>query len=114
MKVVIGVDSGGSTTRALAVTLEGERVGYVETGGGNPAHDAASGENVRLAIERVARQCGLGNVVRVVAGVAGFDRPEDLPRLTEATKVKGLKAANVFVNDAEVAHFGTFGGARGS
>ncbi|RYG17286.1 ATPase, partial [bacterium] len=68
MKVVIGVDSGGSTTRALVVTLDGERVGYTETGSGNPAHDTASGKNVRLAIERVAKRCGFGNVVRVVAG----------------------------------------------
>ena len=103
MRVVIGVDSGGSTTRALAVSLSGERVAYVETGGGNPSHDAEAGANLREAI----RRAGEGHeVVRVVAGVAGLDRSEDEARVAEAA---GLACPGTFVNDATVAHFAAFG-----
>ena len=113
MKVVIGVDSGGSTTRALAVTLDGERVAYAEGGGGNPSHDDASRENVRRVVERITEVCGAENVVRLVAGIAGFDRPEHEARVNEATQVKGLTGVRQHVNDAEVAHFGAFEGGHG-
>lgn len=107
MKIVVGVDSGGSTTRALAVTLDGERVGYAERGGGNPSHDAAARENVRETIREVV---GGHDAVHVVAGIAGYDRDDEWAQ--EATDVRGLRERTV-VNDAVVAHFGAFGGAAG-
>lgn len=113
MKVVIGVDSGGSTTRALAVTLEGERVGYGESGGGNLLHDKKGRENVREAIVRAADGCGIVSVVRVISGIAGLNRPEDEAWAAEATDVPGLVAARTQVNDSEVAHAGAFAGGPG-
>lgn len=107
MRVVIGVDSGGSKTRAMAVSLAGERVAYAETGGGNPSHDAAAAENVREAI----RLAGEGHeVVRIVAGVAGLDRPEDESRLAE---IVGSTCPARVVNDTAVAHFAAFGDGPG-
>lgn len=112
MKVVIGVDSGGSKTRALAVTLGGERVGYAESGGGNPAHDARCRENIREAIAGAAGPF-LDQVIRVVAGIAGFDRPERDVWVNEATDIPGLTAVKVHLNDADIAHFAAFEGAPG-
>lgn len=105
---MIGVDSGGSVTRALAVSLAGERVAYAETGGGHPFHDAAAGENLREAIRRVTEG---HEAVRLVAGVAGLDRPEDEARVAEATAF--LACPRMHVNDLEVAHFAAFGDGPG-
>jgi glucosamine kinase len=113
MKVVVGVDSGGSKTRALAVNVDGDVVGYAESGGGNPGHDAAFCENIRDAIRRSASVCGIGAVVRVVAGIAGYDRPGDDEWAEASTAVPGLAAARVQVNDAVIAHFGAMGGQSG-
>jgi len=113
MKVVIGVDAGGSKTRALAVTSEGDIVGRGEGGGGNPGHDQAYLENIHGAIRRAAETAGYGNVVRVVAGIAGLDRPEDMEWAAGCTRPSGICCPQVQINDADIALFGAFGGAPG-
>ena len=113
MKYVIGVDSGGSKTRALAVEFDGTPVGYAETGGGNPFHNPDFKNALGSAILAAARLVGISNVVCVVSGIAGLDRPSDYEWAREATAVEGLCADQLHVNDAEVAHFGAFSGSHG-
>lgn len=113
MQVVVGVDAGGTNTRALAVRFDGEVVGYAQAGGGNPEHEPAFRENVRRAIAEAAAGCGLERVARVVSGIAGLDHPEDHVWAAEATDVAGLRAVRVQVNDADIAHYGALGGSPG-
>ncbi|MEV2237971.1 BadF/BadG/BcrA/BcrD ATPase family protein [Micromonospora sp. NPDC049891] len=81
--VVVGLDIGGTTTRALAVTLDGERLGAGRAGGGNPtSHGAtrAAGElrtALRQALDTVdparvrAASIGLAGAGRLLADPAG-------------------------------------------
>ena len=113
MNVVIGVDSGGSKTRAIAVSLDGEIVGYGEGGGGNPGHDSAYCQNIHAAILSATEKVGVGNVIRIVAGIAGLDRPEDINWAKTCTAVPGVNCPQVQINDADIAHFGAFSGGPG-
>jgi len=113
MKTVIGVDAGGSKTRALAVSLDGTIVGYGEGGGGNPSHDANYLENIRGAIASATSNCGPETVVRVVAGIAGFDRESDIEWAAACTAAPGIIGSQVQINDADIAHYGAFQGAPG-
>ena len=113
MKYVVGVDSGGSKTRALIVVLDGTPVDYAETGGGNPAHNPQFKTALGDAILRASKNIGIANVVQVVSGIAGFDQPSDLEWAIEATTVEGLTADQIHVNDTEIAHFGAYSGSHG-
>ena len=110
-KVVIGIDAGGSTTRAVCADLSGAVLAYAETGGANPSHNTDAKENVQAAIRRVIEQAErqLEDVVALVAGIAGLDVPDDHVWATEHTAVPGLACPRIQVNDAEVAHAGAFG-----
>ncbi len=113
MKYVIGVDSGGSKTRAMAVGLDGNPVGYAETAGGNPFHNPDYKNALGGAILGAAKDVSIEDTVCVVSGIAGLDRPSDLEWAREATAIEGLRADQIHVNDAEIAHFGAFSGSFG-
>jgi glucosamine kinase len=51
--VVVGLDVGGTSTRATALTLRGERLGTGRGGGGNPtSHGAeAAARELRAALD---------------------------------------------------------------
>ncbi|MGK5741647.1 N-acetylglucosamine kinase [Micromonospora sp. URMC 103] len=69
--VVVGLDVGGTSTRATALTLAGERVGAGRAGGGNPTSHGAE----RAAVEILAALRGaLADVdpARVAAGAIGL------------------------------------------
>ena len=111
--MVIGVDAGGSKTRAIAVSFDGTIVGRGEGGGGNPGHDSKYLDNIHAAVSGAAAGCGPENVVRVVAGIAGFDSEGDIEWVRACTAAPGITCAQVQVNDADIAHFGAFQGAPG-
>lgn len=110
---MIGVDSGGSKTRALAVGLDGSPAGYAETSGGNPFHNPDFKSALGGAVLGASKDFSIEDIVCVVSGIAGLDRPSDLEWAREATKVEGLTAEQIHVNDAEIAHFGAFSGLSG-
>lgn len=112
-RFVIGVDSGGSKTRAMAVGLDGMRLGYAETEGGNPYHNPDHRNAVRSAIAEAAKGVGLENVACVVGGIAGYNGDSDKEWAIDAVNVEGLNADREVVNDTEIAHFGAFTGAAG-
>ena len=51
--VVIGVDGGGTSTRALCATLDGRVLARAEAGGSNPSHNHDTEGNVQTAIKLV-------------------------------------------------------------
>ena len=53
---VIGIDGGGTTTRAVCVGLDGVLLGYCEAGGANPNHNVDAPANVRQAIQQALNQ----------------------------------------------------------
>lgn len=113
--MVVGVDAGGSFTRAICVAIDGSLQGQATAGGGSPAHNADARENIRTAIGCALHDagCGTTDVVALVAGIAGFDRASDAAWAHEFIAVPGIRGQRVAVNDTEVAHAGAFGGGPG-
>ncbi len=107
-RIVIGMDGGGTTTRAIAVDLTGRTLAWVQGGSASPATSPNARENVRQAIREVAAQAGRGmtDVAALVAGLANIDTPEDQVWASEFTALPGLACPRLHVNDAVVAHAG--------
>lgn len=110
-EIVIGIDGGGTTTRALCADVTGAALAYVETGGANPQHNDDAQEHMRAAIQAVTDRAGRApaDVVCLVAGIAGLNEPADQLWAAEHTGAAGLTCPRIHVNDAEVAHAGAFG-----
>jgi len=107
--LVVGVDVGGTSSRALVVAADGARVGRGESGGGNP-----NSHPPELAAKRVAeaiasalgdesgadvRGCMLG-----VAGESKFSDPAIVATFEAALRQVGLECPINVVSDAEVAY----------
>ena len=107
-RIVIGMDGGGTTTRALALDLTGRTLAWVQSGSASPDKSPSARENVRQAIRDVVGQAGreLTDVAALVAGLANIDTPEDQVWATEFTALPGLTCPRLHVNDAVVAHAG--------
>jgi N-acetylglucosamine kinase-like BadF-type ATPase len=73
MELVLGVDVGGTASRALVATLDGERVGYGRAGAGNPVAvpRAVVQANVRQAVSAALSDIDASKVVAAVVGAAG-------------------------------------------
>ncbi|MCY9514631.1 hypothetical protein [Paenibacillus apiarius] len=56
--IVIGIEGGGTKTRAMAARLNGSIIGYAETGCSNPNKDECARENVREVMEKVLEAAG--------------------------------------------------------
>ncbi|MDG4814243.1 BadF/BadG/BcrA/BcrD ATPase family protein [Micromonospora sp. WMMD956] len=69
--VVVGLDVGGTSTRALAVTLAGERLGTGRAGGGNPTSHGAERAAAELLTALRAALSGV-DPARVRAGTIGL------------------------------------------
>ncbi|GAA3156154.1 N-acetylglucosamine kinase [Nonomuraea salmonea] len=79
MDLFLGIDAGGTSTRALLTTSTGERAGYGLAGGGNPAAhgvDAALAE-ITTAVKQALGATDPGRVVNGVIGLAGLGALED-------------------------------------
>ncbi|MDF2941794.1 MAG: ATPase BadF/BadG/BcrA/BcrD type [Herbinix sp.] len=108
-KVVLGIDGGGTYTRAAITDMDGNLLSYVEWKGGAFIYkDSNAKENVFNAVHVAVKKanCELNNIVSVVAGVAGYDNESDLEWVRELTNIDGLKCASQHVNDAVIAHKG--------
>src|SRR5678816_3788640 len=101
-EVFLGIDGGGTTTRALVADRMGRALAYVETGGANPSHNAHPEENVREAIRQALAAAGRApqDVASLVAGMAGVDTEEDQRWAQRATTLPGLDCPRRLVNDS--------------
>jgi N-acetylglucosamine kinase-like BadF-type ATPase len=103
---VVGVDAGATSTRALAIGLDGTVVGRGAAGGGNPnSHPPEiAGKRVAEAV-RDAIASG-GEVLACVLGMAGvskFTDPEVVERYIATLREVGVGCRVEIVSDAEVA-----------
>ena len=104
----MGVDVGGSNTRALIADHSGRAVSYSTTGPGNP--EVVGYEGLAQALQEVVTQA-LTNaaispeqIAGAGFGIAGFDWPSaQREPMTEAIKTLELNAPFEIVNDAIVA-----------
>jgi glucosamine kinase len=115
--IVIGIDGGGTHTRALCADLTGHVLAYAETGGAHPGLNVSAETHVRTAISQVLAQAGRepAQVVALVAGFAGLSVLSPTERLNpdqswaeQFTALPGLRCSRYHVNDAVVAHAGAF------
>ncbi|USB33107.1 BadF/BadG/BcrA/BcrD ATPase family protein [Paenibacillus sp. YPG26] len=110
-KVVIGIDGGGTHTRAMVCNLRGEVLAYTEKGPASIYRDASAARNVTGAIEEALVQAGKSpeQVLGVAAGIAGYDTEDDLAWIMTLTRLPGLICPTWHVNDAVIAHQGALG-----
>ncbi len=105
---VVGVDVGGTSSRALAMQLDGTVIGRGSAGGGNP-----NSHPPQLAAQRVAEAArdalapgGRGEVLGCVLGLAGESKLTDpmvADTFTAALRQAGVDCPVSVVSDAEVA-----------
>lgn len=108
---MLGVDAGGTRTRALVAAPDGTRLGEGFSGGANPnSHgvDTAAprlGEAVAAALDRAgpAARERLSCAVVGLAGVSALAEPSVHARMQTALEDAGAGAAAVFTADDEIA-----------
>src|SRR6266545_218423 len=105
---VVGVDIGGTSTRALAVSLDGTRIGRGAAAGGNP-----NSHPTEVAAARVAEAVGTAfgatdpssakHCVLGMAGVSKLSDPAVVKSFHGSLERIGLRCPVTSVSDAEVA-----------
>lgn len=113
MDTFLGIDGGGSKTRALLVDRNGRQIHFAESGPSNlNAYDEAI---VRESLFEVVDQCIQASGTRPIAtcfGLAGAGNPDAKKKL--AATITSLDLINTkVVSDAEIALEGAFAGAPG-
>lgn len=107
-EIFLGLDGGGTHTRAVAVDRTGRVLAFAEAGGSNPEHTPDAERNAHEAICKVVSNAGrkLTDVAGIVAGFAGLNDPGDHGWAKKQTAVPGLSCPRLQVNDAVIAHAG--------
>ncbi|MFJ2031401.1 N-acetylglucosamine kinase [Streptosporangium sp. NPDC087985] len=101
---VLGLDLGGTSSRALLIDASGRRIGYGSAAGGNPAaHGTETAvANIRQALEAALHGVDPAEVAGAVIGMAGvgaLDRPV-FDRMWDST---GLRCAPTLTGDLGIA-----------
>lgn len=104
MRHVLGIDAGGTKTRALLATEEGEVVASASAGGANlRTHGELQVEKaLHAVIEETSAAAGVWPDA-VALGIAGAGRPDDAPVLFEILRRIGFRELVVVTNDAHIA-----------
>lgn len=112
MRHVLGIDAGGTKTRALLADETGKTVASATAGGANlRTHGELAVEKVlHSVIEQVEIAAG-ARAEALALGIAGADRPEDHAMLRAILSRIGFRSKVVVSNDARVAFVA--GSARG-
>lgn len=109
--LLVGVDAGGTTTRAVVTTMSGQRLGRARSGGANPNSHGPQRAAARLteavtgALDRAGPGAGAAVTACVVglAGVSGL-RDENVRALMHSALARtGVVVQAVFTGDDEVA-----------
>lgn len=111
----LGVDAGGTGTRAALVAGDGRVVGRGEAGPGNPrAAGEGPAEAAWLAAARGALDGRAGAVVRgAVFGVAGVREADEAADAARRLAALGLAGGLRVTGDLETAHAAALGGGPG-
>ncbi|WDZ84104.1 N-acetylglucosamine kinase [Micromonospora cathayae] len=108
--VVVGLDVGGTSTRAAVVTTAGTRLGTGRAGGGNPTSHGAdrAADELRTALRAALAGTDPGRVVGGVIGLAGAGRlradPAGRAAFDRAWHDAGLRCPYTVHSDALIAY----------
>lgn len=113
---IIGIDGGGTRTRALIVAFDGEVLGYGEAGPSNinnrPLMEAVKA--ITAAVQGASREIATGaKAATCFIGCAGVKSARDGEALRTAVASAGFAAQCVATNDAESALAGGLEGSAG-
>ncbi|MFE6995191.1 N-acetylglucosamine kinase [Microbacterium sp. NPDC057659] len=108
-RLIVGIDAGGTSTRATLLTRDGQCLGYGKSGSGNPtsAGMQLAGESIvdamSLALGAAGRE--IGEVDHVVAAMAGHGAGGDVRWLIDTLAVAGYDGALGFESDLLALYF---------
>lgn len=113
MKIIIGVDGGGTKTKACAYNLDGKLLGTGMSGFGNlliESNVAISNiiESINKCLEQLPK---MSECLHIYLGLAGSDNSNQVEKLEKS--LKKFNALVTIVNDVRLAHVATFEGRDG-
>lgn len=112
MNYIIGVDSGGTSTKAVAYNLEGQFLKETVTGYGNLLNNAEEAlTNIRQSLFNLFEELGEDKCQMVILGIAGVDSGDF--REVIYKKLCQLKPKIVILNDAWMAYYALLDGEDG-
>ena len=104
MRYVLGIDAGGTKTRALLADEAGRVLAGALGGGANlRTHGELEVEKVLHAVTEEAETAAKAKPEAVALGIAGADRPEDHVVLRAMLRRIGFKSKVLITNDARIA-----------
>lgn len=104
-RLYLGVDGGGSKTRALVGDAEGRVLGTGESTSSNPKSIGFDGSKtvVLAAMQQALAHAGVAVPIAGAAlGLAGFDRPEDRDEMLAWLVALGIARTNTIVQDTKI------------
>lgn len=112
--IIVGVDAGGSKTRAVA-WKDGEAVGQALGGAGavRPGRALASAGVIAEQARRVLANAGVLRGEALVVGAAGVGREVERRELAQALRGEAIAERVVVVTDVELAEAAAFGDGPG-
>lgn len=87
--LVLGIDIGGTSTRALVTTVAGDRVAFGSAGAGNPVtvSEAEATASLRAALAAALSEMDPAEIRAVVAGAAGASHAEPIGQTIRAAGI---------------------------
>lgn len=117
MALFVGVDGGGTHTRAIVGDDVGRVLGRGDAGASNQATtgSASAGRAIQAAVCAALAQAGSGpgEIAAACLGLAGLDRPQDETAFAPSAEALGFPRAARLVNDSVIAWAGATGGSPG-
>lgn len=114
--ILMGIDGGGTYTRVVISTQQGQILAHQKYKGGASFHKNPNAiEDVQKAICQTIQKANLSldDIDMIVLGIAGYDTENDLKWVNQLTNIDGLKAQIINLNDAKIAHAGALLGQSG-
>lgn len=115
--LLLGIDAGGTSTRAVLATPDGTCVGYGRAGAGNPTSQGVelAAANVLEAVDAALAAAGATavDVALVAAAAAGHDARFGVDWLTPGLSARGFAGRVVFESDLLAAYFSGTSSAHG-
>jgi len=112
---IIGVDGGGTHSRAICSGPDGHIVAFAKGRGTSPSHNTNAFTNTQAVLHDVIAAAGIAqsDINVLAAGLAGLDNPDDLSWATENTDLLGFSGSRLLINDSHIALAGAFCMAEG-
>lgn len=112
--IIVGVDAGGSKTRAVA-WKDGEAVGQALGGAGavRPGRALASAGVIAEQARRVLANAGVLRAETLVVGAAGVGREVERRELAQALRAEAIAERVMVITDVELAEAAAFGDGPG-